>query len=537
MRLFYSMIRQNQAGFSLLQIMISAGLMVIVMAGTTTMIINMIRHQKTIESRASNMEVKRDLRSLLMVKNNYLLSITSGIPNMTTVTATTSAPITVTVPALPQISMPSVTLADGLYIEPYRLHVNFIRLTNFQPFGVMTGPTRYHFADIALSLSTEKLSSEAASGGEDRFQFAKGVGARLIFESDLSGTVQSCYAVDESINLERLTESFCASMGLGVGPDGTCRIDPKVQEIYHAAGSCPADQLFNGTTPAGTAVCVPKSHVMGSFGSCPAGQYVSGLTSAGTLICTALPEPVAAGGCPGGQMMIGISSAGPICAPAPTFPEPAVAAGACPAGQRVVGLNAAGPICGSGSMAANYTCNPALNPQVWNYQAGWVQSFDATGLPTCGGMEKGTSSCFTAETKIRMADGSELPISEVQMGDWVMSGWNEANQVLGIEVVPLAGRTLYGINGAHPFFTAEHPFATQDGWKSLSPEATYLESYKMIVGWLKTDDYLRTERGWRQLRSLRKSWLPPETRVYNLMLSGDRSYVANGYVVHNKNDY
>ena len=518
---------RTQDGFGLMQVLVSVAIMSVIMAGTATMMQQMGRSQKTQDSKAAFITLGAAIRSQLMYKDNCLASIPSGIPNMTTVAPASLQAIT--------ISVPPATIAANQYLDEYRLQVNFVRLANFQPFGVVTGPLRFHFADIELSVSTDKLGSDEAGGQEDRFQFNKAVAARIIFESDAAGTVQSCYAVDESVNITQLIESFCASMGLTIGAGTTCQIAPRVREVIHAAGSCPADYLFNGTDASGAAVCVPKSHIMGSVGSCPAGQYVSGISPTGAVNCAALPaQQVAAGGFPGGYMMTGANASGPICSPVPTAPPSPVGAGSCPAGQSVVALNSWGPTCASSSPAANVNCSSWATGGMYVSGMSWVQGFDANGVPYCGGIYPSVS-CFTAETKIRMYDGTEKPIHEVRVGDWVMSGWDEPNEVLGVEVVPLAGRQLFGVNRDQPFFTHEHPFATHEGWKSVSPEATFIENSKLAVGYLEKDDYLRTERGWKRLQSLRTGWLPPETRVYNLILSGDHSYVANGYVVHNKN--
>lgn len=326
---------RSQEGFSLVQVLVSVAVMAVVMAGTATMMQQMGRSQKTQDSRASYMTLSGAIRSQLLRKETCLASLTAGVPNLTTVTDTSSHDITVFVDPM--------TVAANANLPDYRLLVNFIRLTEFRPFGVMTGTTRYHFANLEMSVSTEKLSSDVTSGQDDRFQFGKSTVARVIFESNPAGVAQSCYAIDGAVDIEQLIESLCTSMGLVVSGN-SCAIDPRVREIVHAVGSCPSDYLFNGTSATGTAICVPKSHLTATMGSCPGGHYVSGIAHGGTVQCSPLPtSPVAAGSCPPGQSMTGITASGPTCAPS--------------------------------SPLAGFVCHGS--PQHW------VSSFDSTGKPIC----------------------------------------------------------------------------------------------------------------------------------------------------------
>jgi hypothetical protein len=78
-------------------------------------------------------------------------------------------------------------------------------------------------------------------------------------------------------------------------------------------------------------------------------------------------------------------------------------------------------------------------------------------------------SCFIAGTKVRMADGHVKTIETIQPDDQVLGITGTVNTVIDIERVPLGERRLYGFNGGRPFVTAEHPFYTEQGWKSLDP--------------------------------------------------------------------
>lgn len=155
-----------------------------------------------------------------------------------------------------------------------------------------------------------------------------------------------------------------------------------------------------------------------------------------------------------------------------------------------------------------------------------------------------------------MADGSLKPIAQVRVGDWVLNPDGGANRVIAVERPPLGARRLYGVNGLAPFFTAEHPLLTTQDRKSVAPAATAEELPTLSVTRLVQGDRLvRAEaRHWAAangnraadfvpprrtlLRVMRiaDAAAPPPLTVYNLIITGDHRYIANGFVVHNKSD-
>lgn len=62
-----------------------------------------------------------------------------------------------------------------------------------------------------------------------------------------------------------------------------------------------------------------------------------------------------------------------------------------------------------------------------------------------------------------MADGTQKPIENIQIGDLVLGMNNQHHQVIFLDVEQLNDRLLYSINGSKPFFTSEHVFLTNDG--------------------------------------------------------------------------
>jgi len=164
-------------------------------------------------------------------------------------------------------------------------------------------------------------------------------------------------------------------------------------------------------------------------------------------------------------------------------------------------------------------------------------------------------SCFTAGTLIAMADGTSRPIEGVVVGDRVLGNAGRINQVVQIERPLLGQRSLYALNGSPFFVTAEHPFMTDEGWKSIEPSALAAEHSALRVDRLTVGDRLRTLAGVAvpvggggsirtqavdvriesvRLHSLGGRAADPFTPLYNLRLDGGHTYFANDLLVHNK---
>ena len=157
-------------------------------------------------------------------------------------------------------------------------------------------------------------------------------------------------------------------------------------------------------------------------------------------------------------------------------------------------------------------------------------------------------SCFVAGTRITMADGSERLIETLQAGERVLDQYGHTNQILAVERVLLGDRRLYGINQLPPFFTCEHPFLTSRGWAAISPAMTRAENPTLIVsplftgmrllGWSAAANTGNLALAPQPVELLVESiyWIdaPPTTELFNLVLNGTHSYIANSLIVHNK---
>ena len=140
--------------------------------------------------------------------------------------------------------------------------------------------------------------------------------------------------------------------------------------------------------------------------------------------------------------------------------------------------------------------------------------------------------CFIADTKVILADGSNKNIQDVKIGD-VLKGEKTDNKVLGFHRPELDGK-LYSFNGGRYFVTEEHPFKTTNGWKSINPKKTEKENIGIKVTELKVGDTLITATGHVLLKTIKSKVGKDDTPLYNFKLDGDHTYYADGYLVHNK---
>lgn len=165
-------------------------------------------------------------------------------------------------------------------------------------------------------------------------------------------------------------------------------------------------------------------------------------------------------------------------------------------------------------------------------------------------------SCFIKGTKVLMADGNWKAIEQVRIGDLVVGDGGAVNRVTEVERVPLAGRKLYSFNGSAHFVTAEHPFMTAEGWKSINPSMTAEETPNLQVAVLGLNDRLMKLEQYRvsfggngnlalemapeiefileTLTQIDAIDADPQETVFNLLLDGNHTYIADGFLVHNK---
>ena len=165
---------------------------------------------------------------------------------------------------------------------------------------------------------------------------------------------------------------------------------------------------------------------------------------------------------------------------------------------------------------------------------GWVPVPD----PGDGGDNDDDGSCFVKGTIVRLADGSDKKIEDVQIGDVLLGKDGAHNVVLEFDHPMLAGRDLVGINEAGPLMTPEHPLWTDSGWKAFNVAHT-LKAYPHLESLMQGnldvgDKILDVDGNWIEIESLELFVGEPDQQVYNFILDGNNTYHANGYLAHNR---
>lgn len=80
--------------------------------------------------------------------------------------------------------------------------------------------------------------------------------------------------------------------------------------------------------------------------------------------------------------------------------------------------------------------------------------------------------CVAEGTLVTLADGTTKEIQHIREGDRVLSE-NGVISICSDELVITPGiRYFYGINECEPCFTFDHALLTEEGWKSLDPDAS-----------------------------------------------------------------
>lgn len=162
--------------------------------------------------------------------------------------------------------------------------------------------------------------------------------------------------------------------------------------------------------------------------------------------------------------------------------------------------------------------------------------------------------CFVGTTSVRMADGTSKPISEVRVGDLVISyasgEWvpKEVTKVMKSEAETLV-RVTHG--SAKTFATPDHPFYVRDrGWVPAAEleagdQLVHLSSSAQKRLWnpMKDPEFCFNGDEVREVKVIDrggKAWTrlagdasAPTAAVYNLEVADTHNYVANGVVVHN----
>ena len=140
--------------------------------------------------------------------------------------------------------------------------------------------------------------------------------------------------------------------------------------------------------------------------------------------------------------------------------------------------------------------------------------------------------CFIAGTEITLSNGDSKNIEDIIVGDEVI-GWKDGERsngsVIALKPTILGERKLHIINELETRFTDEHPFLTEDGWKSIRPEDG------TEYGILKVGDKINVNEEWIEIQTLSEiEGEGYDQPVYNFTVEDINSYIADGIIVHNK---
>jgi len=139
--------------------------------------------------------------------------------------------------------------------------------------------------------------------------------------------------------------------------------------------------------------------------------------------------------------------------------------------------------------------------------------------------------CFVAGTKITLANWHKVAIESISTWD-ILVGWSwSINNVEKLYKI-FYKRGIYSLNGSDYFVSDSHPFMTTEWWKSFNPSVSAKENPTLIITKLSLWDVLVTDHGLEKLITL-NSRIDPQY-VYNFEVSGNHTYFAHGYLVHNK---
>lgn len=145
----------------------------------------------------------------------------------------------------------------------------------------------------------------------------------------------------------------------------------------------------------------------------------------------------------------------------------------------------------------------------------------------------GTGKCFSGDSIVTMGDGSFKRISEVKVGDRVMSGKSkESVKVIALFTELIEKDKLFGMNGIAPFATTDHCFLTPSHkFSCISTEFVIQKEHKNENDVVKLEE--GTELVMKDVPVLVNKITYQDMTMFNVynILTEDGSYVVNDFSV------
>ena len=160
-------------------------------------------------------------------------------------------------------------------------------------------------------------------------------------------------------------------------------------------------------------------------------------------------------------------------------------------------------------------------------------------------------SCFNPEAKVLMADKTWKPISDVNIGEKVIGANGDINTVMKSRTINVGDRKIVKFQEGF-YATDDHIFLTDKGWKTWDPKSVIrkngtnqhilegenreegidpLDKLKIVD--MESDDKINFKFVDYKTLGTEIVDFDPDYTVYDLTLSGDSTYIVEGYVVHN----
>lgn len=185
-------------------------------------------------------------------------------------------------------------------------------------------------------------------------------------------------------------------------------------------------------------------------------------------------------------------------------------------------------------------------PGYYSGQGGFGQN--GGGNDVVGSGPGGTiQDCMVPTALITLEDGTQREVQYIQIGDKVRSNNEKSNTVIGISKPVFNGR-LVAFNGSDHFITETHPLLTDKGWGTFNLElfkSCKPDEYQKIVEDNNGNDLLEINENIKLAKIVKDSLEFYECKnitykevtnvtVYKLSVDGDRTFICENYVSHNK---
>lgn len=146
----------------------------------------------------------------------------------------------------------------------------------------------------------------------------------------------------------------------------------------------------------------------------------------------------------------------------------------------------------------------------------------------------GGDCCFTASSRVHMADGCVKNISDVLAGDFVLQKEGVAKVVAVVALPLVENRKVYRINDLPIYLTEEHPlYGYDDTIFAIDPaQKNKADSVKPLrIGTL-----LKTKTGKIEVLKIEAIATVPNQPLYHLYVEGDGSYYVGDILTYKKHD-